>query len=233
MYISIKRLLVSFPVLVSRISIIVVFWAFLAPGIAFPQVKKTYTLAILDLVPNGISQVEAIGLSDKLRIHISRLIKSPEYIKSKGKEWYTVVERAQMEKILDQYNVQNACVSDSCAVEFGKILQVDRIIIGTTSLIGKTYSVTSRIVDVETAKTLAEADRQYKGSIDNVLNKVIMQVGDELFLIKRKTHTKLYFTAGAIVAGAAVYALTSEKKSATSTKPGTLIFNNSDLPDEP
>ena len=225
----------GFPVVVptslARIILTVALCVFFSPGLAFSQGKKTYTLAILDLVPNGISQVEAIGISDKLRVHISRLTKSPAYIKNKGKDWYAVVERTQMDKILDQFKVQNTgCVSDSCAIEFGKMLQADRIVVGTISLVGKTYSVTSRIVDIETGKALAEADRQYKGSIDNVLNKVIVQVGDELIVGKRKTHKTLYMVAGAIVAGGSAYYFSQppEKK-----PPGTLVFDAPNKPDEP
>lgn len=218
------------PTLLSRIILTFAFWACLAPSLALSQGKKTYTLAILDLVSNGISPVEAVGISDKLRVHISRLIKSPEYLNTRGKDWYAIVERTQMDKILDQYAIQNTCVSDSCAIEFGKMLQVDRIIVGTISLVGKTYSVTARVVDVETGRALADADHQYNGSIDNVLKKVIVQVGDELFIGKRKSHKELYLVAGAIVAGGAAYYFSQppEKK-----PPGTLVFDAPDQPNEP
>jgi hypothetical protein len=215
---------------------IIIIWAIAFTSVV-PQVhaqaKKIYTLAVLDLVPNGISQVEAIGISDRLRVHISRLTRSPEYINSKGKDWYSVVERAQMDKILEQYSFQNACVSDSCAIEFGKMLQVDRIIIGTISLIGKTYSVTSRIVDVETGKTLADADRQHKGSVDTVLNDIIIQVGDELFMVKKKSYRNWYLSAGAFITGAAIYTIMSHKESGTESNNGVLLFDSPGLSDEP
>ena len=138
---------------------------------------KRYTLAVLDLKANGVSEVEAIGLSDKLRSHISRLIQNSVQIKDR----YELIERTQMGKIFDQFEIQNTgCVSDSCAIEFGKMLQANRIVIGTVSLIGQTYSIIARIVDIESGKTIGSADRQYKGAIDDVLISVITQIGNEL-----------------------------------------------------
>ena len=147
------------------------------PSISSAQNSRNYTLAVLDLEPNGVSQIEARGLSDKLRSHISQLIQNDSNIKIK----YELIERTQMDKIFEQFEIQNTgCVSDSCAVEFGKMLQCDRIVIGTVSLIGQTYSAIARIVDVESGRTLRSADRQYKGFIDDVLISIIPQVGYEL-----------------------------------------------------
>ena len=147
------------------------------PQISFAQDSKSYTLAVLDLEPNGVSQVESRGLSDKLRSHISQLIQDISVVK----DHYELIERTQMDKIFGQFELQNTgCVSDSCAVEFGKMLQADRIVIGTVSLIGQTYSVIVRIVDVESGKTVLSADRQYKGAIDEVLVTIMPQIGNEL-----------------------------------------------------
>ncbi|MFA6471795.1 MAG: hypothetical protein WCU00_07125 [Candidatus Latescibacterota bacterium] len=172
--------------------------------------KKVYTLAVLNLDAKGVSQVEAEVLSEKLRSHLMQLIESPGYSGKEGRDQYIIVEQTQMDKILNQFNIQNTgCVSDSCAIEFGKMLQVDRILIGTVGMIGKTYSVSVRIVDVESAKTIKTADRQYKGSIDEVMNVVIINLGNELLLgkMKKKSNTKWYILAGAAVlagAGAAM-----------------------------
>ena len=92
------------------------------------QDDKTYTIAVLDLEANQVSEGEARGLSDKLRSEMSQIIQRGENVKAR----YEIIERAQMDKILDQFEIQNiGCVSDSCAVEFGKMLQVERILIGS------------------------------------------------------------------------------------------------------
>jgi len=184
------------------------------------QEQKLFTIAALDLEPNGVSQVEGKGLSDKLRSHISQLLQQGINLRSK----YELIERAQMDKILDQFEVQNiGCVSDSCAVEFGKMLQVDRIVIGSASLIGQTYSVIARIIDVETGKTIGSSDRSLKGSIDDVMTMIIPEVGNDLFLIpQKKSRTKLYIMAGAVVvaAGAGAALMSKPKEGEPVLLPG-------------
>lgn len=171
-----------------------------------PSAKKRYTLAVINLDAKGVSQVEAEVLSEKLRSHLLQVVASPQYAIMKDKDQYELVERTQMDKIFDQFNVQNTgCVSDSCAVELGKMLQADRILIGQVGLVGKTYSVSARIVDVGSSRTLRTADRQYQGAIDAVMNTVIPGLGDELLIgkVKKKSHTKLYLLAGAVIAAGA------------------------------
>lgn len=168
------------------------------------QQKKTYTLAILNLDAKGVSEVEAEVLSDKLRSHIMQLVDSDNYKRNGKNTLYEVVEREQMDKILSQFEIQNTgCVSDSCAIEFGKMLQVDRIIVGTVGRVGNTYSVASRIVDIETARAIATADKQYKGKIENLFKSVIVVIGDELITGKKKKKAKkLYLMMGiAAIAG--------------------------------
>ena len=145
---------------------------------------------------------------------MSQLLNSPEYNASGDKDRYLVVEQTQVDKILEQFEIQNiGCVSDSCAIEFGKMLQVDRIVIGQVGRVGNTYSVSARIIDVESRKSIATADRQHRGSIDDVMSSVIMEVGDELFLGSEKKSRKLwYIVGGALIIGAGVAASMGDGK---------------------
>ncbi len=163
----------------------VFFWfsiLFISPHIVFAQNSQTYTLAVLDLNANAVALSDAKGLSEKLLSRITWIVKSGQYIRAETDQ-YEIIERSQIEKILDQFNIQSiGCVSDSCAVEFGKMLQVDRIVIGSFSLIGRTYSINVRIVDIETGITIKTADKDYKGSIDDIVSSIIQDVADELIL---------------------------------------------------
>ena len=52
-------------------------------GIIYPELssadnERTFTLAVLDLEPNGVSRFESRGLSDKLRSIISQLIQNTQ-----------------------------------------------------------------------------------------------------------------------------------------------------------
>ncbi len=167
------------------------------------QSDKVSTIAVLDLIAKGVSQVEAEVLSERLRAHISQQITSPEYTAQKDKDQYLVVEQTQIDKIFEQFEIQNTgCVSDSCAIEFGRMLQVDRIVLGQIGYIGNTYSVSARIIDVESGKSIASADHQHRGSIDDIMSTVINEVGDELLGMKKKSRLKWYLLGGLLVAGA-------------------------------
>ena len=168
------------------------------------QEDQVYTLAALTFDAKGVSEVEAEVLSEKIRSHISQLVTSPEYKAQSDKDQYLIVEQTQIDKILEQFEMQNVgCVSDSCAIEFGKMLQVDRIVIGQIGLVGNTYLVSARIVDVESRKAVATSSHELKGSIDEIMSTVIMQVGDELFMGKKKKSRKMwYIVGGALIVGA-------------------------------
>ncbi len=146
--------------------------------------ESDYGLAVLDLQSNNIAESEALALSDMLRSSIVNIInkKSDQLTDS-----YDLIERSQMDKILDQFDIQNTgCTDLSCAVEFGKMLNADRIIIGSVSLVGSTYMVIARIVDIETSKALVSVDRKVRGEIDNVID-LMPLVGHELLTGERLT----------------------------------------------
>jgi len=168
------------------------------------QDSDTFTIGILNLDAKGVSQVEAEVLSEKLRSHITQLVHSERYRNMEGSIEYEVIERQEMDKIFEQFDIQNTgCVSDSCAIEFGRMLQADRILFGTIGKVGNTYSVSARIVNTETSKAVSTADRQLRGSIDDLLETTIPLVGDDLILGKQKKSKKMwYILAGVAIVGA-------------------------------
>jgi len=144
--------------------------------------EKEYGLAVLDLQANGIAETEALALSDVLR---SSVLKTIQEQKEKIQGSYKLIERSQMDKIFDEFDVQNTgCTDVSCAIEFGKMLNAERIIIGSVGLVGSTYIVVARIVDVESSNTLVSVDRNVPGPVDNVI-KLISAVGHELLTGER------------------------------------------------
>ncbi len=154
----------------------------LVPSKSFPQSEKTYGLAVLDLQANGIAVTEALALSDVLRSSILKVIQEQ---RSKVEGFYTLIERSQMDKIFEEFEVQNTgCTDVSCAIEFGKMLSAERIIVGSVGLVGSTYIVVARIVDVETSTTLVSVDRTVPSPVDNVI-KLMSAVGHELLTGER------------------------------------------------
>ena len=144
--------------------------------------ENEYGLAVLDLQANGIAATEALALSDVLRSSILKIIQEQ---KSKITGSYRLIERSQMDKIFEEFEVQNTgCTDVSCAIEFGKMLNVERIIIGSVGLVGSTYIVVVRIVDVETSNTLVSVDRTVPSPVDNVIN-LMSAVSHELLTGER------------------------------------------------
>ena len=186
-------------VLTLYLSVYLIAGSFAMTGKAHAQDEKvTYTLAVMDLVAIGVSEIEARGLSDKLRSQITELVQQGENLK----ETYELIERTQMDKIFEEFETQSTgCVSDSCAVEFGKMLGADRMVVGSVSLVGRTYSVSARIVNVEDAKVIKASSKSHRGSIDDVLTQVIPEVGNDLILIQKKSKLMWYLLGAVVIAG--------------------------------
>ena len=197
---------------------------FMHPHPATAQEVKKNTLAVLNLVAQGISESEAAFLTEALHTQVSRVAASETFRNRTGRN-YTVLERSQMDKIFDQFDIQNTgCTDVSCAVEFGKMLSAERIVIGSVGLVGNTYSILIRMVDVESSGTLDVADYTYTGEIDQLLTAGIPSVVDELMYPRKKGGRKLYYIAGAVIvaAGAAAAILSSSSKDDGGGESGTI-----------
>ena len=184
--------------------------------IACAQEKSEYTIAVLDLQANGVSLAEAMSLSNSLRVQVTRAVSSEDFMNSSSLR-YTVAERSQMDKIFDEFDIQNTgCTDLSCAVEFGKMLSVERIIIGSVGHVGETYTISASIVDVETSRTLHVAEYTYRGAVDKLLSDGIPSVVSQLLEVQnKKSRAKLYVIVGitAVAVGTAITVLSSKDES--------------------
>ena len=127
-------------------------------------------VAILTLEVTGIDSNAAITLSNRLR---AELIKAGEF---------DVMERNRMEEILVEQGFQQtgACNTDECIVEAGRLLGVSRMIAGSVGKLGTLYSVTVRMIDVETGRILLTATEDSQGPIENVLTVSIKNAAKKL-----------------------------------------------------
>ncbi|MEN9355043.1 MAG: hypothetical protein RL318_2368 [Fibrobacterota bacterium] len=93
-----------------------------------------------------------------------------------------VLERSQMNRILKEQGFQqSACSQSDCSVEVGKLLAVDRLLVGSLGHVGSTYSLTLRMVDVGSGEVLGSSTRNQKGAIDDVLTQCLpLSVNDLL-----------------------------------------------------
>jgi hypothetical protein len=92
------------------------------------------------------------------------------------------MERSQMDAILNEQGFQQsgACDGQECAVQIGKLLGIDRIVVGSVAAFGKAYTIAVREVDVKTGEVLVTASRNWKGDFENLLTDIVPMVAKEL-----------------------------------------------------
>ena len=126
-------------------------------------------IAVVEFEANGISQTEAIALTDRLRNELFRL------------GAFEVVERGMMETILTEQDFQlTGCTSNECLVEVGQLLGARQVVGGRISRVGAMFTVSARVVDVQTGKLLGVSDFDLRGGLEEMLTRGMKQVAVRL-----------------------------------------------------
>jgi hypothetical protein len=128
------------------------------------QQKEKLRIALLDFsTPGGLSKMETVTLGNRLR---SMLVRTNAFL---------VIERGKMEEILDEQGFQKTgCTTTECAVEIGRLLNVQKMVSGAIGKVGQTYTIDISLIDIATAQIERSFVRDYKGEIDELLD--IMEV---------------------------------------------------------
>lgn len=128
------------------------------PAAAQDKVQEKTAVAVLQFEPRNISQAEAVILSDRLRAELV------------ATNHFNVLEREQMDKILREQKLQltGACSDASCLVKVGQLMAVTKMMGGTISKIGNTYTVQARVIDVEKGVIETEVSQDFTGTIEDV-----------------------------------------------------------------
>jgi TolB-like protein len=128
------------------------------------QEQEKLRIAILDFTnTGGLSKQETVTLGNRLS---SMLVKTNAFV---------VLERGQMDEILNEQGFQQSgCTTTECAVEMGRLLNVEKMISGSIGKLGKTYTIDLSLIDVQTAQIEKSFFRDFKGEIDGLLD--LMQV---------------------------------------------------------
>jgi len=125
--------------------------------------QEKLRIAVLDFsTTGGLSKQETVTLGTRLS---SMLVKTNAFI---------VLERGKMEEILGEQGFQQSgCTTTECAVEVGKMLNVQKMVGGSIGKVGRTFTIDLSVVDVKTAQIEKSFFQDFKGEIDGLLN--IMQ----------------------------------------------------------
>jgi TolB-like protein len=135
-------------------------------GLVFAQ---DVTIAVLDFEGDGVSQSETRTLTNRLRDEIFNT------------GIYIVLERGKMDEVLKEQGFQQTgCVTSECAVEVGNMLGVQQMIGGSIGKVGNIYTVSARVIDVQTGKVLKSANYDHKGDIGQLLIKGMKAVVQQL-----------------------------------------------------
>lgn len=127
------------------------------------------SIAVLDLEGKGLTELEASILTDRLR---HELFQTGQY---------RVVERDMMGEIIDEQGFQlSECTSTECMVEIGRLLGVDQMVGGSVSKFGSMYSISVRLISVETGEILGTATYDHEGRIEDLLKYGMGVVSNEL-----------------------------------------------------
>jgi hypothetical protein len=133
--------------------------------------SQTYhkQIAVLNLEAVGVSQGESITMTDRFR---SELVNSGAF---------SIIERSELEEILTEQGFQQTgCTSDECAVEIGKLLNIRRICAGSIGKVGALYTVSVRMIDVETGEILLTVTEDCRCPVEEVLTGSMKKIADKL-----------------------------------------------------
>ncbi len=129
----------------------------LSSSVLVAQTDKP-TLAVLNFDGLGISEPEVATLTNRFRANLAQV--GP----------YTIIERGLMAQILQEQGFQETgCTTAECAVEVGQLLGAQLILAGSIGLVGSTWTVEMRIINVESGAIEKTAFYDTQGAIDLML----------------------------------------------------------------
>ena len=142
--------------------------------------KKKMRIAMLELTPLSVTAELATGVTDLV---VTELVNCGQF---------EVLERMQVVKILNEQGFQQTGVTDtSKAIEAGKLLNADTVMIGTLQKFNTSFVLNVKIVDVNTGKIMF-ADKQVAKDNDKLIDASALLVNS---LVSRITGNAPKYTA--------------------------------------
>ena len=134
-----------------------------------PPPENPDFIAVVDFTGNNISDGICKALTNRLAIELFNT------------KYFKVIEREMMEQIIEEQGFQQSgCTTNECIVEVGKLIGVEKIIGGSISQVGNVFSVSARIVNVETGEIETTGVYDHMGDIGGLLTGDMKMVAYEL-----------------------------------------------------
>ncbi|NOR45758.1 MAG: hypothetical protein GQ534_09255 [Candidatus Delongbacteria bacterium] len=104
--------------------------------------SQQISVAVIDLKNVGLEEHFSTLLTDALRGEMFKY------------EKFKVMNRENMQEIMGEqvFQASGVCDDNSCYVEMGEVLGVEKIVAGSIGRLGSTYSLTIKMIDVETSE---------------------------------------------------------------------------------
>ena len=191
---------------------------FVIPTISAANDSETKpVLAVYDFSCKEVPEVLAKALTERIHDELFH------------RDFYRIVARSDMRNVFKEQGFQltGACDDANCLMEVGRVLGAELIVGGTISLVDSYYTVSIRIVEVETGEIIKSASSTKYFTAEKLLNKGVIELTDDLLGEKRKYRllTNPYFWGGiavTVAAGTAVYLKSVEDNSSAESPTGTV-----------
>ncbi|MCX5784961.1 MAG: PorV/PorQ family protein [Elusimicrobia bacterium] len=121
-------------------------------------------IAVADFTAKNVSQSDASIVADFLRTEMV------------GTGLFNVMDRNNMDAVLAEQKFQNSgCTDQECVAQMGKLLNVQRMAVGSLSKLLDIYYITVNLIDVETGKILASYDQKAAsaGELKDACQKIV------------------------------------------------------------
>lgn len=143
----------------------------LAGEAPFPGAALKIPIAVMELRPRGLSAEEAGVLSDRFRVELMLT------------ERFDVMTREEMmNRILEEqkFHLTGFCDDEVCLVEIGRLIGVRKMVAGSVGKVGRLYSVSVWMVDVETGQMSQPCKGDHLGEVEGLQTEVIPRLARQL-----------------------------------------------------
>ena len=152
------------------------------------SIAQNITIAVFDFENNGLETNEVRQLSNRLE---SELVKLGDF---------KVVERIEIDKVLKEQKLQISGNVDEVLIDVGKILGANQIILGSIGKIGELYTLSAKLVDVESGELLRASNFDAEDGLSELLqiglNYVALELtGVSLEKVKYKNFEEIILSA--------------------------------------
>ncbi len=160
-------------------------------------------MAVLPLEANDVSETDASIATQYLTTELIR----------QGR--FEVLEREYMAQIMEEQAMVLTCTDVECAIEIGKILAAERVLVGSVTRSSGYYVLSVRMIDVEEGRVIGSTTERSAAS-GTALSELAKDIGQRTYpthIAEEDSSGWLWWTLGGIAAlgaGAGLLLMSSE-----------------------